>query len=91
MLCCYFIWLKEEDLEAVRINIADDEHCKIREIVRENGCLRNVCKVKFKVVRLLNQINILDSIDVLTAKWHQFHKIDSDKDNGNEKLNEICP
>ena len=27
----YFIWLKE-DLEAVRENIADDGHCKIRGI-----------------------------------------------------------
>ena len=88
MLCSYFIWLKEENLERVRTNIADDEHCKIREIVRENGYLCNACKIKFKVVRLLNQINILDSIDVLTAKWHQFYKIDSDKDNGNEELNE---
>ena len=28
----HFIWLKEEDLEAFRVYIADDGHCKIRGI-----------------------------------------------------------
>ena len=32
MLSHHFIWFKEEDLEAVRANIACDGHCKIRGI-----------------------------------------------------------
>ena len=32
MLSCHFIWLKEQNLELVRVNVADDGHCKQRGI-----------------------------------------------------------
>ena len=32
MISHHFVWLKEEDLKAVRVNIAEDGHCKFRGI-----------------------------------------------------------
>ena len=107
MLSCHFIWLKE-DLEAVRANIADDGHCRIRGMrklhqvitksnkrngvfIRAYACLCNVCikgRVECCQAAESNQ-HFRHSIDVLKAKWYQFHEIDSDEDNDNEELDEI--
>ena len=106
ILSHHFIWLKE-DLEAVRANIPDDGHCRIRGIrklhqiitkpnkcngvfIREQACLCNVfikSRVESCQAAESNQY-FRHNIDVLKAKWHQFHQIDSDKDNDNEELNE---
>ena len=107
MLGRHFIWLEEEDLEAVRANTPDDDHCRIRGIrklhqiiikpnkcngvfIREYACLCNVFikgRVESCQAAESNQY-FRHNIDVLKAKWYQFHQIDSDKDNGNEELDE---
>ena len=47
-------------------------------------------KVELKVVGATEPNQYFrHSIDVLKAKWYQFHEIDSDKDNDNEELEEI--
>ena len=47
-------------------------------------------KVKLKVVRAAESNQYFrHSIDVLKAKWYQFHKIDSDDDSDNAELEEI--
>ena len=47
-------------------------------------------KVKLKVVRAAEPNQYFrHSIDVLKAKWYQFHEIDSDEDNDDEELEEI--
>ena len=58
-------------------------------VIREYGFLCNASNVELKVVRLLSQINIFDSIDFLKAKWYQFHEIYSDEDNDDEELEKI--
>ena len=58
--------------------------------IREYGILCNVCikdKVQSCQVAEPNQ-NFQDSIDVLKARWYQFHKIYSDEDDDDE-LEEI--
>ena len=46
-------------------------------------------KVELKVVRAAEPNQYFrHRIDVLKAKWYQFHEIDSDEDNDNEELEE---
>ena len=47
-------------------------------------------KVKLKVVRAAEPNQYFrHSIDVLKAKWYQFHEVDSDEDNDDDELKEI--
>ena len=47
-------------------------------------------KVELKVVGATEPNQYFrHSIDVLKAKWYQFHEIDSDEDNDHDKLEEI--
>ena len=60
-------------------------------IIREYGFLCNVCiKGRFEICQAAETNQYLrHNIDVLKAKWYQFHEIDSDEDNDNEELQEI--
>ena len=98
MLSRHFIWLKEEYLEAVRANIADDGHCKIRGIRKLHQIITkpNKSMVYFCIKGRVESCQAAESsqyfrhsINVLKAKCYQFHESDSDKDNDDEELNEI--
>ena len=59
--------------------------------IREYACLCNVCikgRVESCQAAESNQY-FRHNIDVLKAKWYQFHQNDSDKGNDNEELDEI--
>ena len=58
---------------------------------REYRFLCNVCiKCRIEYCQAAEQYQYFrHSIDVLKAKWYQFHEIDSDEDNDDEELEEI--
>ena len=100
MLSRHFIWLKKEDLEAVRANIPDDGYCRRKGIRKLHKIItrRNKCNGVFiRVYACLCNVYIKGrvescqaaesnqyfryNIDVLKAKWYQFHQTGSDEDN----------